>query len=75
MIGATCAAKQIQLRIQFGSTRLGHLVYPVHLNWWAKLAAMIGRFVGYVFHTRWMMQMIYVDDLHGAFVGPNKFKF
>ena len=43
--------------------------------WWAKLAAMIGRFVGYVFHTRWMMQMIYVDDLHGAFVGPGKFKF
>ena len=43
--------------------------------WWVKLAAMIGRFVGYVFHTRWMMQMIYVDDLHGAFVGHDKFKF
>ena len=71
MIGATCAAKQIQLRIQFGSTRL----VSSAPYWWAKLAAMIGRFVGYVFHTRWMMQMIYVDDLHGAFVGPNKFKF
>ena len=35
--------------------------------WWAKLAAMLGRFVGYLFHTRWMMQMIYVDDLHGTF--------
>ena len=43
--------------------------------WWAKLAAMLGRFVGYLFHTRWMMQMIYVDDLHGTFVGHNKFHF
>eukprot|EP00435_Cladocopium_sp_Y103_P068509 s490_g31.t1 len=43
--------------------------------WWAKLAAMLGRFVGYMFHTRWMMQMIYVDDLHGTFAGPDKFLF
>eukprot|EP00435_Cladocopium_sp_Y103_P068426 s272_g31.t1 len=43
--------------------------------WWAKLAGLIGRFVGYLFHTRWMMHMIYVDDLHGVFVGPNKFLF
>eukprot|EP00435_Cladocopium_sp_Y103_P025733 s2122_g6.t1 len=43
--------------------------------WWAKLAGMLGRFVRYVFHTRWMMQMIYVDDLHGVFVGPDKFRF
>eukprot|EP00435_Cladocopium_sp_Y103_P018494 s3398_g4.t1 len=43
--------------------------------WWAKLVAMIGRFVGYLFHTRWMMQMIYVDDLHGTFIGAEKFHF
>ena len=41
--------------------------------WWSKLAGMLGRFVGYLFHKRWMMQMIYVDDLHGAFVGAEKF--
>ena len=43
--------------------------------WWAKLAGLLGRFVGYMFHKRWMMQMIYVDDLHGAFVGAEKFLF
>eukprot|EP00435_Cladocopium_sp_Y103_P038160 s256_g10.t1 len=43
--------------------------------WWAKLAGLLGRFVGYMFHQRWMMQMIYVDDLHGVFVGPEKFLF
>eukprot|EP00435_Cladocopium_sp_Y103_P050988 s1843_g15.t1 len=43
--------------------------------WWAKLAGLLGRFVGYMFHQRWMMQMIYVDDLHGVFVGPQKFLF
>ena len=41
--------------------------------WWAKLAGLLGRFVGYLFHQRWMMQMIYVDDLHGVFVGVEKF--
>ena len=25
--------------------------------------------------TRWMMQMIYVDDLHGVFIGPEKFLY
>ena len=43
--------------------------------WWAKLAALLGRFVGYLFHDRWFMQMIYVDDLHGVFVGPQKYLF
>ena len=42
--------------------------------WWAKLAALIGRFVGYLFHDLWMMQMIYVDDLHGTFIGQEKFR-
>ena len=41
--------------------------------WWAKLAGLIGRFVGHMFHKRWLMHMIYVDDLHGAFVGCEKF--
>lgn len=26
--------------------------------WWSKLAGLIGRFVGYLFHQRWMMHMI-----------------
>jgi hypothetical protein len=43
--------------------------------WWAKLAGLLGRFVGFLFHQRWMMQMIYVDDLHGVFIGPEKFLF
>ena len=42
--------------------------------WWAKLAGLIGRFVGYIFQSRWFMQMIYVDDLHGSFVGADKFR-
>lgn len=41
--------------------------------WWSKLAGIIGRFVGYLFHQRWMMHMIYVDDLHGVFIGEMKF--
>ena len=43
--------------------------------WWAKLAGLLGRFVGYIFSRRWMMQMIYVDDLHGVFVGSEKFLY
>jgi len=42
--------------------------------WWAKLAGLIGRFVGYIFQSKWFMQMIYVDDLHGSFVGAEKFR-
>ena len=43
--------------------------------WWSKLAGLLGRFVGYMFHQRWMMHMIYVDDLHGVFAGEHKFLF
>eukprot|EP00435_Cladocopium_sp_Y103_P074174 s127_g47.t1 len=43
--------------------------------WWAKLAALLGRFVGFLFHRRRPMQMIYVDDLRGVFTGPEKFLF
>ena len=41
--------------------------------WWAKLCALIGRFVGYMMQTTWFLHMIYVDDLHGVFVGERKF--
>ena len=34
--------------------------------WWFKLAGLLGRFIGYMFHQRWFMHMIYVDDLHGV---------
>eukprot|EP00435_Cladocopium_sp_Y103_P051440 s1952_g16.t1 len=43
------------------------------IYWWAKLATMLGRPVGCIFHKRWFMQMIYVDDLHGVFTGAEKF--
>ena len=43
--------------------------------WWAKLAGILGRFVAYVFHDKWVMQMIYVDGLHGSFIGRDKFRF
>ena len=41
--------------------------------WWAKLFAMIGRFVGHLMATAWFLHMVYVDDLHGAFTGRSKF--
>ena len=41
--------------------------------WWAKLFALVGRFVGHVMATIWFMHMVYVDDLHGAFIGERKF--
>ena len=41
--------------------------------WWAKLFSLVGRFVGHVMASIWFMHMVYVDDLHGAFVGDRKF--
>ena len=41
--------------------------------WWARLLGLIGRFVGHVMGSRWFMQVIYVDDLHGSFTGNQKF--
>ena len=41
--------------------------------WWARLMGLIGRFAGYIMGSRWFMQVIYVDDLHGSFTGPQKF--
>ena len=41
--------------------------------WWARLMGLIGRFAGYIMGTRWFMQVIYVDDLHGSFTGARKF--
>lgn len=41
--------------------------------WRAKLFALVGRFVGYMFGNRWMLQMAFVDDLHGVFTGQLKF--
>ena len=41
--------------------------------WWARLMGLIGRFTGYVMGSRWFMQVIYVDDLHGSFTGHRKF--
>jgi len=43
--------------------------------WWFKLAGLLGRFIGYMFHNRWFMHMIYVDDLHGVFTGERKFLY
>eukprot|EP00435_Cladocopium_sp_Y103_P016814 s740_g4.t1 len=42
--------------------------------WWAKLFAAIGRFVGHLLMASDFWHMVYVDDLHGAFVGARKFE-
>ena len=41
--------------------------------WWAKLFAMVGRFVGHLMMNAWFLHLVYVDDLHGSFVGREKF--
>lgn len=41
--------------------------------WWAKLFGLIGRFVGHIMGTLWFLQMAFVDDLHGVFVGSSKY--
>ena len=41
--------------------------------WWAKLFGLIGRFVGHVMGMRWFLHLTFVDDLHGVFVGRDKF--
>ena len=68
----TCVAEQIHRQTQFGSTPQVRLdlqctVLVVETCWAA------GSFRGYIFQQRWMMHMIYVDDLHGVFTGEKKF--
>ena len=41
--------------------------------WWARLMALIGRYVGHLMGTHWFLQMVYVDDLRGVFIGERKF--
>lgn len=41
--------------------------------WWAKLFSLVGRFVGHVMMSHWFLHLVYVDDLHGVFVGPGKY--
>eukprot|EP00435_Cladocopium_sp_Y103_P055878 s2941_g18.t1 len=41
--------------------------------WWAKLFALVGRFVGHLMTTVWFLHMVYVDDLHSVFTGERKF--
>ena len=42
--------------------------------WWAKLFACIGRFVGHIMQATVFWHLVYVDDLHGAFAGAQKFE-
>ena len=42
--------------------------------WWAKLFACVGRFVGHVMQASIFWHLVYVDDLHGAFAGAQKFE-
>ena len=35
--------------------------------------ALIGRYVGHLMGSHWFLQLVYVDDLHGVFVGERKF--
>ena len=41
--------------------------------WWSRLMALVGRFVGHLMGSHWFLQLVYVDDLHGVFVGERKF--
>ena len=41
--------------------------------WWSRLFSLVGRFVGYVFHSQAFFHQVYVDDLHGTFLGQRKF--
>ena len=41
--------------------------------WWRRLFACVGRYVGYLFHDQPLFQLVYVDDLLGAFLGVRKF--
>eukprot|EP00435_Cladocopium_sp_Y103_P002248 s5620_g1.t1 len=41
--------------------------------WWAKLFALVGRFVGHLMMDHWFLHLVYVDDLHGVFIGPSKY--
>ena len=41
--------------------------------WWSRLMALVGRFVGHMMGCHWFLQLVYVDDLHGVFVGERKF--
>lgn len=42
--------------------------------WWSRLFSLVGRFVGYVFHdNQSFFHQVYVDDLHGTFLGQRKF--
>lgn len=41
--------------------------------WWSRLFALVGRFVGYIFHNQSFFHQVYVDDLHGTFLGQRKF--
>ena len=53
--------------------KCGTFGIPSAPYWWAKLFSLVGRFVGHLMTTIWFMHMVYVDDLHGTFVGERKF--
>ena len=42
--------------------------------WWSRLFGLAGRLVARVLLNRWVVQLVYVDDLHVVCVGEEKFE-
>eukprot|EP00435_Cladocopium_sp_Y103_P024615 s4687_g6.t1 len=42
--------------------------------WWSRLFGLTGRLVARVLLDRWVLQLVYVDDLHMVAVGEQKFE-
>ena len=42
--------------------------------WWSRLFGLTGRLVARVLLNRWIVQLVYVDDLHVVCVGEEKFE-
>ena len=41
--------------------------------WWTRLFGSVGRLVSFILLRAWVLQLCYVDDLHIAAAGPDKF--
>ena len=42
--------------------------------WWSRLFGLTGRLVARILLNRWVIQLVYVDDLHVVTVGEQKFE-
>ena len=42
--------------------------------WWTRLFALVGRLVSRILLRRWILKLVYVDDIHMVAVGEQKFR-